>query len=109
MANYERAIQAGFREVAEALADRATVGARISAQEGLVAAAGRSHALATARFNDGVDSYLAVLDAQRLLYAARQGLIGVRLQRMTNMVALYKALGGGWRETGRRVRVAGGR
>ncbi len=107
VAAYERAIQAGFREVADALADRATVGARISAQEGLVAAAGRSHALATARFNDGVDSYLAVLDAQRLLYAARQGLIGVRLQRMTNMVALYKALGGGWRETGRPVRVAG--
>ena len=105
VAQYEKAIQAGFREASDALADRATLGARLSAQEGLVAAAARSHELALARFRGGVDSYLAVLDAQRLLYAARQGLIGVRLARLANQVALYKALGGGWRE--RSARVAG--
>jgi multidrug efflux system outer membrane protein len=103
VARYERAIQSGFREVSDSLAERATVGARISAQEGLVSAAARSHELALARFREGVDSYLAVLDAQRLLYAARQGLITVRLSRMTNLAVLYKALGGGWREGGPRM------
>jgi multidrug efflux system outer membrane protein len=47
------------------------------------------------RYEKGIDSYLGVLDAQRTLYAAQQGLISIRLIRLTNLVWLYTVLGGG--------------
>ena len=47
------------------------------------------------RYEKGVNSYLNVLDSQRSLYAAQQGMIGVRLARLANLVTLYKVLGGG--------------
>ena len=95
LARYEKAIQAGFREVADALAQRATLGNQLDAQQSLVEASAESYRLSDARYTKGVDSYLRVLDAQRSLYSARQGLIAVRLARLANLVALYKALGGG--------------
>jgi multidrug efflux system outer membrane protein len=52
--------------------------------------------LSDIRFRQGAESYLAVLDAQRSLYAAQQDLITVRLSRLANQVTLYKVLGGGW-------------
>ena len=67
----------------------------MKAQQSLVDATAASHRLATARYAREVDSYLNVLDAERSLYAAQQGLIAVRLARLTNMVRLYVALGGG--------------
>lgn len=95
VAQYEKAIQTAFREVADALAQRATIGDQLSAQEALVAANAESLRLSQARFDQGVDSYLSVLDAQRSLYAAQQNLITSRLARQTNLVTLYKVLGGG--------------
>jgi multidrug efflux system outer membrane protein len=50
------------------------------------------------RFTNGVDNYLGVLDSQRLLFSAQQSLVNVKLARLQNLVTLYKALGGGWRE-----------
>jgi multidrug efflux system outer membrane protein len=55
------------------------------------------------RFHSGVDAYLTVLDSQRTLYSAQQGLVSVELTRLENLVSLYKALGGGWEETDSRV------
>jgi NodT family efflux transporter outer membrane factor (OMF) lipoprotein len=52
--------------------------------------------IANARYREGVADYLTVLDAQRTLYGARDSLSQVRLQRLLAVVALYKALGGGW-------------
>lgn len=95
VARYERAIQVAFREVADALAQRATVGDQYQAQRALVEALAEASRLSLARFRNGVDSYLAVLDAQRQLYAAQQVLVELRLARDTNLVTLYKALGGG--------------
>ena len=96
VAQYEKAIQSAFREVADALAERATVTERIDARRKQVAATQNSLALSDARYRGGVDSYLSLLDAQRSLYAAELELIGVRLIEATNRVELYKALGGGW-------------
>ena len=98
LAQYEKAIQTAFREVADALAQRGTLGERLAAQEALAQATSESYRLAEARFRHGVDSYLVVLDSQRSSYASQQGLIGVRLSRLTNLVTLYKVLGGGWYE-----------
>jgi multidrug efflux system outer membrane protein len=96
LAEYERAIQGAFREVADALAARGMLGQQLEAQQSLVEAAADSHRLSDIRFRQGAESYLAVLDAQRSLYAAQQDLISVRLSRLANQVTLYKVLGGGW-------------
>ncbi len=96
LARYEQSIQAGFREAADALALTETLTRQQQAQQALVAAAEQAEALSKARYAAGQDSYLALLDAQRTLYAARSGLVAVQLAEQANRVALYRALGGGW-------------
>jgi multidrug efflux system outer membrane protein len=95
VARYEKAIQSAFREVADSLAQRGTIDEQLEAQQSLTDATAESHKLSRARYDKGVDSYLQVLDSQRSLYGAQQNLIGVRLTRLTNLVTLYKVLGGG--------------
>lgn len=95
VAQYEKAIQTAFREVADALAQRGTIDDQLAAQQSLTAATAENYHLSNARYENGVDSYLAVLDSQRSLYVAQQNLIAVRLARLTNLVTLYKVLGGG--------------
>ncbi len=95
LAQYEKAVQTAFREVADALAQQGTLGNQIAAQESLVQASQETYTLSNARYMKGIDSYLAVLDAQRSLYSAQQGLISLRLARLGNLVTLYKVLGGG--------------
>jgi multidrug efflux system outer membrane protein len=93
IATYEKTIQTAFSEVSDALAVRARIDERLSAQTAATAAAQRSFTLSQARYDNGVDSYLTLLDAQRTLYAAQQNLIDLQALRATNLVALYKALG----------------
>ena len=95
VAQYERAIQIAFREVADALAQRGTIDEQVAAQQSLTDATAESYRLSQARYQSGIDSYLNVLDSQRSLYAAQQNLITTRLVRLNNMVTLYKVLGGG--------------
>jgi multidrug efflux system outer membrane protein len=96
VAQYEKAIQTAFGEVADALATRGTIDARMDAQLALVDAASKSYRIYEARYKLGADTYLNALIAQRTLYAAQQGLITTRLARSSNAVTLYKVLGGGW-------------
>jgi len=95
IAQYEKAIQTAFREVADALAVQGTVDKQIAAQQSLVDAIAETYRLSTARYVKGIDSYLSVLDAQRSLYSAQQSLISLQLVRIANRVTLYKVLGGG--------------
>lgn len=95
LARYEQTIQNAFREVADALAQRATLDARLDAQQRLVDATAASYRLSEARYQKGVDSYLSALDAQRSLYTARQNLVSLKLLAASNAVTLYKVLGGG--------------
>ncbi|MCE4555296.1 efflux transporter outer membrane subunit [Pelomonas cellulosilytica] len=95
VAQYEKAIQSAFREVADALAERTTLGQQQQAQQRLVAQTTDALKLSEARFRAGVDDRLATLDAQRSLYAAQQALVQVQLAQQLNRVTLYKALGGG--------------
>jgi len=101
LAQYEKAIQSSFRDVADALALTPTLDRQRQAQEALVEASKRSYDLSQQRYKSGSDSYLAVLDAQRSYYGAQQGLIATRLAQQNNRVTLYKALGGGWQERSR--------
>lgn len=98
VARYEQSIQIAFREVADALVARSTLEDQIKAQEALTAASESSYKLADVRYRGGVDSYLSALIAQRDYYGAQRALIETRLAGASNLVQLYTALGGGWKE-----------
>lgn len=95
VAEYERAIQTAFREVADGLAGQQTFGRQIAAQLQVVDSAERRAELSYLRYRAGVEGRLELLDAQRQLYAARQTLLDLRRDSFGNAVGLYKALGGG--------------
>jgi multidrug efflux system outer membrane protein len=94
LASYQRTIQQAFREVADALARRGTTGELIRAREAQRAAASDTYLLTEARYRNGVENFLASLDAQRSYYSAQRTLVGARLTAATNLVDLYEALGG---------------
>jgi multidrug efflux system outer membrane protein len=95
VAQYEKAIQSAFREVADALAGRATLTEQLRAQQAQAQAEAARFRLSGLRYTNGVASFLDQLDAQRSLFAAQQAVIQTRLLQLQNQVALYKALGGG--------------
>ena len=96
MAQYEKTIQVAFREVADALAGRATLDDEVRAQQDQADAEADRFRLADLRYRNGVSSFLDVLDAQRQLFATQQALARTQLAQRQNLVLLYKALGGGW-------------
>ena len=98
VAQYERSIQVAFREVADALAGRATYGDQLRAQQAQMQAEQRRSDLATLRFRNGISSFLDVLDAQRALFQTQQATIVVQAAQQQNLVTLYKVLGGGWKD-----------
>jgi multidrug efflux system outer membrane protein len=98
VAQYQKTIQTAFREVADGLAARGTYDDQVASLERNVAATQRYLDLAQQRFQSGVDSYLNVLTAQTTLYTAQQMLVSARMSRLTALVDLYRALGGGWIE-----------
>ena len=99
VAEYEKSIQTAFREVADGLAAQATLTRQIDAQQRVVASAERRRELSSLRYRAGQDSRLELLDAQRQAYAARQGLLSLQRLAFKSTLSLYKALGGGLRET----------
>ncbi|MDO5537518.1 MAG: efflux transporter outer membrane subunit [Desulfovibrionaceae bacterium] len=98
VARYEKAVQTAFREVADCLVQRGTIGAQLKAQQEMVSSSSAAAGHARARYRGGISPYLDVLEAERTLFAAQNALISVRLLRETNALTLYKALGGGWDE-----------
>jgi len=96
VAQYEKAIQTAFREVADALAGRAALSDQLEAARAQARAEAERLRLADLRYKNGVASYLDVLDAQRSLFATEQSVAQIALARQQAEVALYKALGGGW-------------
>jgi multidrug efflux system outer membrane protein len=94
VANFQKAIQTAFREVADALARRGTMGAELDARQRQAAAAADNLRLSEARDRAGIENFLASLDAQRSSYAAQRVLVATRLAEARNLVDLYQALGG---------------
>jgi multidrug efflux system outer membrane protein len=101
VAQYERAIQTAFREVADTLAGQATYTEQLRAQRAVAASEQDRYNLSDLRYKSGTASYLDLLDAQRSLFAAQQQAIQANLQRLQNQVTLYRVLGGGWSEPAR--------
>ncbi|MCY1168120.1 MAG: efflux transporter outer membrane subunit [Pseudomonadota bacterium] len=98
VAQYEKSIQTAFREVADALAGRATLGEQLRASQAQASAEATRFKLSDMRYQNGVASYLDLLDAQRSLFTARQAVVQTRLAQLQSQVILYKTLGGGWKE-----------
>ncbi|KAF3996397.1 efflux transporter outer membrane subunit [Glaciimonas immobilis] len=96
VANYEKTIQAAFKDVDDALTERGTLLGRLAAQQRLTDASTKSYQLSDARYRNGIDSYLNTLVSQRSLYSAQLDLIALRLIEQVNRVTLYRAMGGGW-------------
>jgi multidrug efflux system outer membrane protein len=95
VATYEVTVQGAFREVADALAGRRYYAQQVEAGVRGVIAARQISRLTRLRYDEGVASYLDVLDAERTLFATEQQLILLRRAQADNLVSLYVALGGG--------------
>ncbi|AMM24398.1 efflux transporter outer membrane subunit [Variovorax sp. PAMC 28711] len=96
VAQYEKSIQSAFREVADSLAGRATLGEQYRATQAQATAEGTRFRLSDLRYRNGIASALDLLDAQRSQFTAQQAAVQVHLLQLQNQVTLYKALGGGW-------------
>jgi multidrug efflux system outer membrane protein len=94
VATYQRTIQQAFREVADALARRGTIGEQLRARQSQREAAADTYLLTEARYRNGIESFLGSLDAQRSYYSAQRTLVLSRLEAATNLVDLYRSLGG---------------
>ncbi len=100
VADYERTIQRAFREVADALADRRWLARQQAVEEKIVATQNERVRLAQLRYRSGAASFLEVLEAERARFAAQQALVQIRRERLSAMVSLYAALGGGPNDAG---------
>jgi multidrug efflux system outer membrane protein len=96
VAQYEKAVQTAFREVADALASRDGLMEQLAAQERLTKAEAARASLTELRFRNGAASNLDWLDAQRSLLAAQQALAQLQGQLAQSQTQLYRVLGGGW-------------
>ena len=96
VAQYEKSIQSAFREVADALAGRATYDEELRAATAQSKAEETRFRLSDMRYRGGVSSGLDLLDAQRSLFTSQLATAQVRQARLQNQVVLYKTLGGGW-------------
>jgi len=95
VAEYEKAIQQAFREIADLLAARSQLAEQLQAQEDNAGAQSKRLVLVDARYKAGVSSHLELLDAQREDFAAQQSALAVRRQLLSTAASFYKALGGG--------------
>lgn len=96
VAQYDKAVQAAFKDVADALVSRRSYADQAQAQLAQAQAEAARLRLSTLRYDTGVASQLDLLDAQRSLFAAQQALIAAQLARQQAHIGVYKALGGGW-------------
>jgi multidrug efflux system outer membrane protein len=93
---YERAVLTAVEEVENALSWQTRERRRLEILRSSVAANRRARDLATDRYTGGLESFLSVLDAERAVYAAEDGEAQSQMNTMVSLIAVYKALGGGW-------------
>jgi multidrug efflux system outer membrane protein len=94
VAGYQKAIQTAFREVSDGLARQGTAGDELRAREEQRNSAADNYRLSEARYRAGIDNFILTLDSQRGYFAAQQLLVQMRLETASNLVDLYRALGG---------------
>jgi multidrug efflux system outer membrane protein len=97
VADYQKAIQTAFREVADALVAISTYADQIHAESAAINAEQVRYDLSNLRYRQGEDTYLNVLLAQQDLYSAQQGMLQAQYNKIASQISLYQALGGGWK------------
>ncbi len=95
VADYESTIQGAFRDVADALSAQKWLTEQVSIQQHALAAQQERARLAQLRYDSGAATYLEILDSQRDLLSAEQGLVQTRRALQSARVSLFAALGGG--------------
>ncbi|MGG4604100.1 efflux transporter outer membrane subunit [Paenalcaligenes sp. Me131] len=96
LAQYRQAILHGFADVQMSLDAVAGTQQQWDAQNDVLSQANRAFSLAQARYKEGAETVLTLLDAQRSLYAAQDAMARRQAERLLAVVSLYRALGGGW-------------
>jgi multidrug efflux system outer membrane protein len=94
LATYRKTVQTAFQDVANVLARRGTIEAQIAALQAARDAAQDNYRLVDLRYRGGVGTYLDALTAQQSLYASEKTLVAAKLTRASNLVGLYRAIGG---------------
>lgn len=94
--NYRGVVLTAFADVEDALVAVRRTRERAAALTTAVNEARRAFAIAEAQYRAGLIDLLELLDAQRTLFSAEDALALARLDQLTSLVALYRALGGGW-------------
>ena len=94
--NYQSTVLKAYREVEDALIAHVEEGQRIAALQQAVEAQQLSLSLSTERWRKGLSAYLDVLTAERALLLTQRELVDSHARQSAQLVALYKALGGGW-------------
>lgn len=94
IANYEKVIQIAFREVADGVISQQALIESLHAQQDLVSTNTSYYELAKSRYEQGIDNYMTLLDAQRSLFVANQSLITAKKLYLLNRIQLFKAIGG---------------
>jgi NodT family efflux transporter outer membrane factor (OMF) lipoprotein len=96
VANYRQSVLVAFQQVEDNLASLRILSVEIQYQDTAVKSAEKSLALATDRYNLGIDPYLNVITAQTALLSNQETAVTRRIQQMTASSGLIEALGGGW-------------
>ena len=95
---YQDALLRAAREVDDAAVGFARTGEQIVLLADAVAAAQRSLDIANIQYREGLTDFERVLDSQRVLFAQQDFLVSARGSLTQNLIALYKAMGGGWEQ-----------
>ena len=96
LVNYRETVLQAAREAEDAMAGYIGTRQQVDILAQTVASAMRSNELATLRYSEGFSDYQRVLDAQQSLFNQQQRFITAQSQTVRSLIALYKALGGGW-------------
>lgn len=99
VAQYRKTVLIAFQETSDALAAQQTLVDRRAALEAQVTALRSAIDLASTRYDGGRATYFEVLEAQQQLFPAEQALAQTQRDQLVAVVNLYKALGGGWKQT----------
>lgn len=94
LAQYEKTIQTAFKDVSDALVERANISKQLYAQEDLVNTAKKSYEVALSSYKYGLGNYLNVLVTQKILFDTQRALVDMKLIELINRVSLYASLGG---------------
>ena len=96
LTNYQNSVLKASEEVQDGIVGFLKTLEATSAQQNAVTAARRSVELASLQYREGAIDYQRVLDSERTLLQEDNNLVNLRSNAATNVISLYKALGGGW-------------